>query len=446
MKIFKWLLILLLGIFIFALISNYPKLNIISGYSAKNTSSSVFVGHRNLALTDSTDNAFSPVNLAKDEVDFNIKKASASVFGMLERTAIYREGLGSVLINETYDPNKPYLTPNRTKNKIDSIAYPFGSGEPVDSLFSSLDYNQLKNAISNAFDKKNENIKQTRAVLVLYKDHIIGERYAAGFNEKSVFLGWSMTKSIISTLYGVLEHQKKLSITDKAPIEEWKNDNRAAIDLSDLLQMNSGLEWDENYGTISDVTKMLFLESNMTTPQIYKPAIANPGEVWNYSSGTSNLLSGILRDQFATHQEYLDFPYEALIDKIGMHSMLMEADLDGNYVASSYGWGTARDWAKFGVLYLHKGNWNGAQVFNPNWVSYVTTPAPNSGKDYGAHFWLNAGAKLPDVPKSIYYADGFQGQRVFIIPSHDMIVVRFGLSNIDFNAFLKEILASVKPS
>ncbi|XLS29380.1 serine hydrolase domain-containing protein [Flavobacteriaceae bacterium M23B6Z8] len=445
MKLVNRLLLLFVIVVAIAIIYNYPKLNIISGYSAKNTSSSVFLANRSLALTDTTDNAFGPVNLAKDRVDLSAKKASASVFGLLERTAIYREGLGSVLINNDYVENQNYLIPSRSFLSKDSIPYPYGTGKPIDTLFPEVNYKLLEKAVINAFDdEENEKIKQTRAVLVLYKDHLIAEKYATGFDKNSVFLGWSMTKSIISTLYGILQKQGKISVEDTAPVKEWVGDDRARITINDLLQMNSGLAWDEDYGTISDVTKMLFLESDMTEAQVHKEAIAKPGEIWNYSSGTSNLLSGILRDQFGHHQEYLDFPYSALIDKIGMHSMILEADLKGNYVGSSYGWGNARDWARFGLLYLHEGNWNGAQLFNPEWVSYVTTPAPNSRKNYGAHFWLNQGKKMPDVPENIFYADGFQGQRVFIIPSHDMVVVRLGLSNIDFNDFLKNILASVK--
>lgn len=444
MKVVKRSFIFILGIIAITIFYNYSKLNIIAGYSAKSMSSSVFVGHRSPDLTDSTDNSFTPVNLAEDVVDFKKKKSIASVFGIFERTAVYREGLGSVLTNESYREDSLYLIPQRKFEKTDSIPYPYGTGSPKDTLFSNIDYKKIQEAIAGAFDKNNETKKQTRALLVLYKDHIIGEKYANGFDEDAVLLGWSMTKSIISTLFGILQSNGKLSVNDRAPIEEWVNDERHAITIDDLLKMNSGLSWNEDYSTISDVTKMLFMESDMTLSQIDKEPIAKPGEVWNYSSGTSNLLSGILRKQFNSHQEYLDFPYHELIDKIGMHSMIMEADLAGNYVGSSYAWGTVRDWAKFGLLYLHKGNWNGEKVFNSDWVSYVTTPAPDSEKNYGAHFWLNAGGKLTDVPKSIYYADGFQGQRVFIIPSHDMIVVRFGLAKIDFNELLKNILNAVK--
>jgi CubicO group peptidase (beta-lactamase class C family) len=212
--------------------------------------------------------------------------------------------------------------------------------------------------------------------------------------------------------------------------------------------MNSGLAWEENYETICDATKMLFQAEDMSQSQLLKPLQFEPNTHWYYSSGTTNLLSGILRRQFKTHQEYLDFWYSALIDKIGMHSMLVETDMAGNYVGSSYGWATPRDWAKFGLLYLHKGNWNGEQILDESWVKYTATPTNTSNGKYGAHFWLNAGGRFKDAPRDLYFCSGFQGQMVAIIPSLDMVIVRMGLKEdpeFDFNQFLKEVIASLKP-
>ena len=230
----------------------------------------------------------------------------------------------------------------------------------------------------------------------------------------------------------------------RQPVGAWENDERHVITLNNLLQMNSGLEWDENYGSISDVNKMLFLSPDMTRAQLEKPLIGKPNETWNYSSGTTNLLSGILREQFSSHQAYLDFPYQELIDKIGMHSMLIEADYEGNYVGSSYGWATARDWAKFGLLYLHKGDWNGTRIFDETWVDYAVTPTNTSEGRYGAQVWLNAGGFLPDVPKDVYSFNGFQGQRVYMIPSKDLVVVRLGLEEMDFNDVLKDVISTIQ--
>ena len=439
MKILKRLLLLTGAILLLILIINYPKLNILAGYSAKNTASSVFLGERSLSFTDTTDNNFSPVNLATNAIDKEKKTASSSVFGLLTRKSIIREGLGSVLTLDKKDEKSNYKTPKRRKTVNDTIPYPYGNGSHKDSVFESIDYKKLNETVNSIFG-----VRKTRAVLVLYKDQIIAEKYSEGFTKDSRILGWSMTKSIMSTVFGILEHQKKINIQDKALVESWQNDARKEITIHNLLQMNSGLEWDENYDEISDATKMLFLERDMTKVQEEKPLIGKPNETWNYSSGTSNLLSGILRDQFKNHQSYLDFWYAYLIDKIGMNSMILESDLAGNYVASSYAWATTRDWGKFGLLYLHNGAWNGEELFTKQWVDYVTTPTPTSNGSYGAQFWLNTEKQLKDVSQNMYFADGYQGQRVYILPDEDLVIVRFGLSWFEENEFLKGIIQSIQ--
>ena len=439
MKIVKRILLLTVAILLLTLIINYPKLNIIAGYSAKNTASSVFLGERSLSFTDTTDNNFSPVNLATNAIDKEKKTANSSVFGLLNRKSIIREGLGSVLTLDKKDEKSNYKTPKRRKTVNDTIPYPYGNGSHKDSVFESIDYKKLNETVNSIFG-----VRKTRAVLVLYKDQIIAEKYSEGFTKDSRLLGWSMTKSIMSTVFGILEHQQKINIQDKAPVESWQNDARKEITIHNLLQMNSGLKWDENYVEISDATKMLFLERDMTKVQEEKPLIGKPNETWNYSSGTSNLLSGILRDQFNNHQSYLDFWYTNLIDKIGMNSMILESDLAGNYVASSYAWATTRDWGKFGLLYLHNGAWNGEELFTKEWVDYVTTPTPTSNGSYGAQFWLNTEKQLKDVSQNMYFADGYQGQRVYILPDEDLVIVRFGLSWFEENEFLKGIIQSIQ--
>jgi len=438
MKILKRFLLLLVVVVLLVVIFNYPKLNIIAGYSAKNAASSVFLAERSLAFTDSTDNNFSPINLANDKIEDEKKVAISSVFGLLSRKAIYRNGLGAVLTLSEQDEKASFLQPKRAISDT-KTPFPYGNGNSKDTIFSEVDYQKLNQTVNSVFGQNN-----SRAVLVLYKDHIIAEKYAEGFDENSKILGWSMTKSITSTIFGILQYQKKVSVYDKAPIKSWQNDARKNITIHNLLQMNSGLEWDENYDKISDVTKMLFLEKDMTKAQEKKHLSGKINASWNYSSGTTNLLSGIIRNQFKTHQEYLDFWYTNLIDKIGMNSMVLETDLAGNYVGSSYAWATARDWAKFGLLYLHKGNWKVKQLFDESWVDYVSTPTPTSDETYGAQFWLNAKPTFQDVPKNMFYADGYQGQRVYILPDQDLVVVRMGLSQMDENAFLSGIIQSIK--
>lgn len=426
--------------------TTYPKLDLISGFSAKSIASGHFIDNRSQEMIEKGDNDIDMIDLAKNNIEEAGKFAVASVYGLKERKAIYREGLGATLINDDFDVSKPYLVPKRTKLN-NNLPFPYGNKEPEDTIFANVDYTKLNAAVANAFDTKGQIKKRTRSLLVIYKDKIIAEKYDTGFDKNSKILGWSMTKSITSAMFGILEKQRKFDIDKPAPIKEWQNDNRKLITTSDLLHMNSGLEWEEKYDKICDATQMLFQAEDMSRVQLEKPSAFKPNTNWNYSSGTTNLLSGILRKQFKTHQEYLDFWYSALIDKIGMNSMVIETDMAGNYVGSSYGWATTRDWSKFGLLYLHNGNWNGEQIFNEGWAKYTATPTNRSEGRYGGHFWLNAGGHFPDVPRDMYYCSGFQGQMVAIIPSLDLVIVRMGLKedpNFDFNGMLKGIIESVK--
>ena len=439
-------LVLLIVVFYYGF-TTYPKLELISGFSAKSVASGHFLDHRSKELIEKSDNDIPLMNLATNKIDEAGKFVTSAVYGLKERKAIYREGLGATLINENFDVSKPYLLPKRTK-LVNSLPFPYGNNEPKDTVFANVDYVGLKKAVENSFDKNGGKEKRTRAVVVLYKDKLIAEKYDTGFNKDSKILGWSMTKSITSSAFGVLAKQRKIDIYKPAPIAEWKNDERKIITINDLLHMNSGLEWEENYSTICDATQMLFQSEDMGKVQMDKPAKYKPDTHWYYSSGTTNLLSRILRSQFKTQQEYLDFWYSAVIDKIGMNSMIVEQDMSGIFVGSSYAWATPRDWSKFGLLYLHKGNWNGEQILDESWVKYTATPTNTSKGAYGAQFWLNAGGKFPDAPRDMFYCNGYQGQMVAIIPSLDMVIVRMGLKEddqgFDFNGFLKGIIDSVK--
>jgi CubicO group peptidase (beta-lactamase class C family) len=443
LKIFAVLLVLAL---VYLRIEIYPQLDLISGFSAKSVASGHFIDGRTLETIQQGDNDIDKVDWATNEINEAERFVTSKVYGLKERKAIYREGLGATLINDDFDITKPYNVPKRTKTN-NNLPFPYGNLEPKDTVFQNIDYKKLNAAVENTFDKKGEKNKRTRSVIVIYKDKIIAEKYADGFNKNSKILGWSMTKSLTATYFGILQKQGKFDIMKPAPIAEWKNDERSKITTNDLLHMNSGLEWEEDYGKISDVTKMLFIEEDMTKSQINKPLVGKPNNTWNYSSGTTNLLSGILRKQFKTHQEYLDFWYSSLFDKIGMNSALVETDMAGNFVGSSYGWATTRDWAKFGLLYLHKGNWNDEQLFDESWAKYVATPTNTSNGNYGAQFWLNAGGRFPNAPKDMYYASGYKGQMVAIFPSQDLVIVRMGLKEdpeFDFNGLLSGIVGSLK--
>jgi hypothetical protein len=159
------------------------------------------------------------------------------------------------------------------------------------------------------------------------------------------------------------------------------------------------------------------------------------------------VISEIIRRTIGNNQEYWNFPRKALFNKIGMRSAVLETDASGNFVGSSYCFATPRDWARFGLLYLQNGTWQGKQILPKGWVKYVTTPARKSHDQYGAQFWLNKGTQEIKGYPDIYYCDGFHGQRVFIIPSKDLVIVRMGLNSkgqFDFNKFVTSILAAFK--
>ena len=445
-KLFKYFVILLLFSSLILGYIYYPALNIITGYSSKNMASGLFLAQRDQLSMMNDDNDFFPISLANYEIEEAEKSVTSSIFGMMKRKAVFKEGMGATLRNEDAGNSLTMNKPNRVQPNR-NMRYPYGELPQKDTLFVEVDYKKLEEAVNNAFDEADENDKQTRSVLVIYQDQIVAEKYLQGFDRYSLMHGWSMTKSLTSTMYGILQKQKGFDIYDTTGLAAWKDDARKDITYANLLEMNSGLEWEEEYFNISDVTKMLYLASDMGLSQIDKPLAGKPNESWNYSSGTTNLLAGpLLKSQLESEQEYLDFWYSELIDKIGMYSAVLETDEAGTYIGSSYAWANTRDWAKFGLLYLHEGNWNGEQLLDSSFVKYASSPTNSSEGRYGAQFWLNAGGYHPDAPLDMYSCNGFKGQYVFIIPSKNLVIVRTGLKGepkFDVNEFIKSIVESI---
>jgi len=444
MKWLKRVLVLLLLVVGYIYFTQIPKLNIISGYASKYMATSVYYSGHSLDHINAPDHNVPLIKLASTVIDEKTHSSSADVFGLMNRTAVYKEGIGSLLVQDQISEINSLVAPDRTFDSS-PLPYPHGQGAALDTLLSNVDYDALEKAIATAFE--NNDIQKTRSVLVLYKGYLLGERYSDPYTKDTPILGWSMTKSIVATLYGILEHRGLLSVSDPLSIDSWKSDERSKLTINHLLRMQSGLEWSEDYGGISDVTKMLFLSSDMGAVQAEKKLIAQPTEIWNYSSGTSNLLSKNLKSYFDSQQAYIDFMYTDFADQIGMNSLLVEQDGSGSYVGSSYGWASTRDWGRFGQLYLQKGMWNGKALFDSSWVDYISTPTEHSEGGYGAHFWLNAGGVYPNVPKDLYSANGHDGQFVYVIPSKELVVVRTGLSEGSvYNAdlLLSEIIKSIE--
>jgi CubicO group peptidase (beta-lactamase class C family) len=199
--------------------------------------------------------------------------------------------------------------------------------------------------------------------------------------------------------------------------------------------MVSGLEFSETPGRpLSDVTRMLMLEPDAAAFAAAKPLAAKPGTRWAYASGTTNIISRIIRHRLG-EAEYRAFPRRALFEPLGMDSAVLEADASGTFVGSSFLYATARDWAKFGQLYLQDGVWQGRRILPEGWVAYSSQPTPQAaGGEYAAHFWLDIAAEYrltdpgPPLPPGAFHAMGYEGQCVSIVPSHGLVVVRLGLT------------------
>ena len=430
--------------------SQYPKLYIATGYGAKSMATAVFVAGRDPQMVKLTDLNYSIVKYTKNTVDYENKSVTSSFWGLAKQTAIFREGYGCCLIGglptDSLQKNSFQLP---ISCKVGAWQIPWPNGDKLkDTTFAEIDKVKLQSAVTDAFDGQQEYLKGSAAVVVIYKGELVAEKYAKelGINAETRLWGWSMSKSLINAMAGVLTKQGKLDVKAVAPVPEWQKDLRRNITISDLMHMSSGLKWDEDYGDVSSATNMLY-----RSPDCYKVAIDvpfqdKPDTKWNYSSGTTNILSGILRSLIGNNNTYHRFPYQEIFNKIGMASMILETDAAGNFVGSSFGYATARDWGRFGLLYFNDGIWKNDTILPKGWVTYSRTPAVASKGQYGAQFWLNKSKKLPDVPEDMFSCNGHRGQYIFIIPSRNLVVVRLGFSteHFDDNEFLKGILAAIR--
>ncbi len=441
-RILLGILLILLLAFGYVYLMLFPQFPIANGYSAKKMCSCIFIADRDQESIQKDDLGFGPTALTQSTVDYEKKTVTTSLFGMSPKTAVFRDNVGCILLLGKDD----YQTSLSVERPVlsDTLEWPRGTKvSEVDSM-EDIDLEQLQAAILNNFDPSMDmDSVKTRAIVVVHKGRLIAEQYAKGFDPDTEILGWSMTKSITSTMVGILAKNRMLSLEDTGLFPEW-TDDRKDISLKDLLQMQSGLEFAEDYTRISDATKMLYRSENASNIPLNKPLIHKPGTHWNYSSGTTNLLSQIVKDKLG-EEAYLRLPYDSIFNRIGMNSAIMETDESGLYIGSSYCYATPRDWAKFGLLYLNQGNWYGDQVIDTAWVDFVRSPASDSKGIYGGQFWLNVNhSQFKDAPEEVYSCNGFQGQKVFIVPSHDLVIVRMGLEEppvFDMNKLLKEVLA-----
>ena len=435
----KTILRILLAVLLAAILGGCVYLNslmpIITGYAAKNLASDVFVSGREPADVEALDLNFSFIKFTRNKVDFE-NHTVTSRFLWSKSQALYREGYGVTLLR-----GKNALARLQAQKYPDVVNIP----GPETLLPGDSALTARLAPIAKALVDDHAYNGTPFAFIVVHQDGVVAERYREGITADTRLLSWSMGKSFTNALVGIMAGDGLVDIHAPMDIPEWQGDGRAAITLSDLMQMQSGLEWNENYGTRSDVNLMLHREEDMGLFALSKPLMAKPGTHWYYSSGSTNIIVRYLRGRFASEEEFLQYIHERLFDPLGIDNPCFEPDMSGTPVGSSYLYATARDFARLGHMYLHDGCVGEERLLPEHWVEYTTTPASDSKGGYGACFWLNRGKTYPSAPEDMYSCQGHDGQMIFIIPSKELVVVVLGYSPkpdrvIEFDRLLGDII------
>jgi len=409
---------------------------IITGYAAKNLASAVFVSGRNQADVEALDLHFSFIKFDRNKVDYE-NKTVTSRFLWAKATAAYREGYGVTLLRGK--DKEAFLS---QKYPLPKDAYPEYLPAGDSALAARLE------PIAKALVDTRSYNGHPFAFVVLHEGGVVAERYDEGITRETQLLSWSMGKSFTNALVGIMAGDGMVDIHAPMDIPEWQHDGRKAITLSDLMQMQSGLQWNENYGNRSDVNLMLHRETDMGQYALSKPLEHEPGTFWYYSSGSTNIVMRYLRGLFPSDEAFLSYLRTRLFAPLAIANPHFEPDMSGTPVGSSYLYVTARDFARFGQLFLDDGCIGDTRILPEGWVDYTATPASDSQGGYGAFFWLNRSLHYPDAPEDMLSCQGHDGQEIFIIPSKRLVVVILGYSPkpdrvIDFNGVLRDIIANL---
>ena len=354
--------------------------------------------------------------------------------------AAFREGIGCVI-----------LPPDQSLEDIDrlpELTLPYPPGDPAQipwpdgdliestGLPANVDEEKLLAASNWALDRESPE-QVTLSLVVVYNGQIIHERYAPGFDVTTRTRTWSTAKSIASTLIGMLVDEGRLALDEPLGFDWYPNarspetDPRNEITLRHVLNMSSGLETVDNrgleYATGSGMS--YWAGSSSVVGARSRALIREPGTYWDYENYDTLLGVYAMKLALGGEKAYAEFPRKALLDKIGMRNTLVSTDRFGDFVMSSQIYTNARDLARFGLLYLGNGIWNGERLLSEEWIDFVRTPAPATksiGSIYGGQWWLVPEGR-DDVPKDAYSTSGNRGQFSVIVPSHDMVIVRRGL-------------------
>ncbi len=334
----------------------------------------------------------------------------------------------SIALNLSPLPRQPATTPWPTGR--------WSRSQPVVS-----DAGQLQQYCDEIF-QLNEAQGVTYALQIISQGELVLDRYDAGASAAYLQYSWSMAKSITHALVGILVRQGMLDIYAPAAVPEWQHDARRDITLDQLLRMSSGLEFQEDYiDSGSDVIAMLQFDGRHDVGAFAanKPLIHAPGSVWSYASGTTNIICRILKDIVGGGASgMLRLMNDELFEPLGIRSAAPKFDTSGTFIGSSYLFATPQDFARFGLLYLRGGIWDGQQILPAGWVDYARTPTYQSDQEaYGAQWWLS-----PDHP-GWFYCGGYDGQRILCVPQKDLVIVRCGRTPVAEVDYIWERIAAI---
>jgi CubicO group peptidase (beta-lactamase class C family) len=432
------LMVVLVAVVLLLWLKPPALLRVGANYSAKIVCSNVFLAGRDpdeVLRVDVQAPGISILKLMRVSVDREHGVVRAGFFGVIgDGLAQYRLNKGcTVLPDGKIDDYAPRLLALHSGAPVPPAAFssgPWPDGAAVETR-KAIDA-LLKDPVLAG--------PGARALVVVDHGRIAGEYYAAGFEPNTPLLGWSMTKTVMAGVIGMLIKDGKLSLTQAG---FWPgSDGREKIRLKDLLAMSSGLKWNEGYGAVSDVTSMLYLQSDMASFARSPPLAHMPGEEWLYSSGTAVVLSRIAEEAQASGKteasDLATFIKSRLFDPLGITSATIEPDERGNLVGSSYMYATARDWARYGLFLMQDGIWQGEELLPPGYVTMMAAPVEASRGQYGmGQTWLwGSDAVTPGVnpdeafgiPPDAFWMSGHDGQSVCIIKSRQIVIVRLGLT------------------
>jgi len=389
----------------------------------------------------------------KYEVDEKRFRVSVSGPGIPARTAQYNGDQGcSILPRGESDIHFKPLPVPRKLPEATTQPWPTGDAGATAPVPEGVDLKAIQSALDWGIAQKEHN---TRAIVLVYRGKIVGERYAPGWTKDTPQISWSQGKSITAALIGILAQQGRLRVDDLAPVKEWqeKDDPRRQIRIRDLLRMSSGLDFanlglsgPSSYARENEHMRIYFDGLNVFEHAVNQPLEIPPNSKWRYRNCDPLTLGRIIRENLEARgkngfEDYLTFPQRVLFDVIGARNFVLETDAWGNFIMTGYDYGSARDWARFGLLHLRDGVWEGKRILPEGWVEFISTPAPaDDTRGYGGLFWLNRGGAWKGVPEDAFMCSGFMGQHTMVIRSRDVVVVRLGPSPGDTNRYLTELV------